>query len=96
MFPTTAFRWAYDALCEECSERMADREYVQILHHAARTMESRVNDALLRLQKLGITPRLERVLNLSPGPSANRPALAPLNVNLAEYDHLLNRKEERA
>jgi len=41
MFPTLAFRRAYDRLCELHGER-ADVEYVRILHLAAKTMQTRV------------------------------------------------------
>jgi hypothetical protein len=48
MFPTARFRCAYDKLTEQ-SPRRADREYLKILHTAAREGETVVEAALLRL-----------------------------------------------
>jgi transposase len=48
LFPTPAFRLAYDALRRFRGDR-ADVEYVRILHLAATTMESQVERALVRL-----------------------------------------------
>ncbi|MEK7218371.1 MAG: IS21 family transposase [Patescibacteria group bacterium] len=97
MFPTDSYRWAYDVLCEACSsERAADLEYLRILHHAAVTMETRVDAVLGDLRKSGVTPRWEVVLARAPVPRAEPPAMAPLRVDLAEYDCLLDRKEATA
>jgi hypothetical protein len=93
MFPSGPFRWAYDALCETSSERVADLEYLRILHHAARTMESQVERVLVELRGEGIVPRWDRVVALAPGPRPQLPQVPPLVVNLAEYDHLLSGKE---
>jgi transposase len=93
MFPSEAFRWAYDTLCEQCSARSADLEYLRILSHAAKTMESTVEKALVELRQRGIVPRWNVVLEFAPGPRPDLPALRPLEVNLAEYDHLLSGKE---
>ena len=46
LFPTGMFRWAYTELSAQLSERVADLEYLRILHEAARTMESQINEAL--------------------------------------------------
>ncbi len=93
MFPTEEFRWAYDALCEACSERMADMEYLRILHHAAMTMESRVQHALWQLRASGMVPRWNAVMELAPGPRPQLPEMLQLKVNLAEYDCLLGGQE---
>jgi hypothetical protein len=92
MFPTDTFRWAYDTLCESCSEKLADREYLRILNHAALTMETVVETALLDLKRDGFVPRWEKVLERVPAPKLQMPAMAPLKVNLAEYDRLIDRK----
>jgi transposase len=52
LFPALAFRRAYDALVATHGER-ADIEYVRILHLAASTMQSRVEQALVELLELG-------------------------------------------
>lgn len=92
MFPTDVFRWAYDALCEACSERLADLEYLRILNHAALTMETEVEKSLRNLRGCGLVPRWEKVLELVPGPRPQLPEMTPLKVNLAEYDCLLERE----
>jgi hypothetical protein len=89
MFPTLVFRWAYDALCESCSPRLADLDYLRILHHAAQTMESQVEAALAELKTRSITPRWHLVLELAPVPRPQIPDLPPLRVDLGEYDRLL-------
>ena len=93
MFPTEEFRWAYDALCEACSERAADMEYLRTLHHAALTMEGRVQQALGQLRAAGMVPRWNAVLELAPGPRPQLPDMPKLTVNLAEYDCLLGGQE---
>lgn len=89
LFPTETFRWTYDALSAALSERTADREYLQILHHASETSESRVETALDDLRRRGVVPRLDRVLELSPPSIPSPPRMRPLEVNLGEYDALL-------
>lgn len=93
MFPSGSFRWAYDALCEALTERVADLEYLRILHHAARTLESQVERVLVGLRSEGMVPRWNRVVALAPGPRPELPQVPRLEVNLTDYDHLLSRKE---
>lgn len=52
LFPSLAFRKAYDQLVDARGER-ADVEYVRILHLAASTLESRVEAALATLLERG-------------------------------------------
>ena len=52
LFPTLTFRRAYDALRRYRGQR-ADVEYVRVLHLAASTMESRVEEALEELLGCG-------------------------------------------
>lgn len=46
LFPTSHFRMAYDALCEQHADKRAVREYLKILQLAARESEAAVQDAL--------------------------------------------------
>jgi transposase InsO family protein len=92
MFPSEPFRWAYDVLCGALSERVADLEYLRILHHASRTMETEVERVLIELRSEGIVPRWDRVVALAPGPRPALPQVPRLVVNLDDYDHLLSRK----
>jgi len=93
LFPSAAFRWAYDRLRESGAAAGADREYLRVLNHAALTLESRVEQALLTLRARGAVPRLAAVLAAAPDPAAAPPALAPLPVNLREYNTLLTGAE---
>ena len=74
LFPTPAFRQAYDRLCEERVQRNADLEYVRILHLAATTLESRVEAALWACLEAGERPSFETV----------RAAAAPVRPDLPD------------
>ena len=93
LFPTESFRWAYDALSAELGGIAADREYLQILHHAAQTMECEVEQALRLLRCNGQVPRLDRVLGATRRSLPAPPELSPLKAELDEYDALLERAE---
>ena len=96
MFPSESFRWAYDALKSALSGHTADREYLQILHHAAQTMDCEVAQALSFLRCEGKVPRLDRVLGATRRCLPAPPALSPLNAELDVYDGLLEMKEVAA
>jgi hypothetical protein len=89
LFPSLAFRQAYDALQQACSPRTADLEYLRVLQEAAHTMESTVEQTLIQIAALGQVPRWSTVLEFLPRPPLERPALPALAVNLAEYDPLI-------
>jgi hypothetical protein len=92
LFPTSRFRRSYDRLCETCSERTADIEYVRILALAAKTMESSVDTILARVLERGQIPRYDIVEELV-GQSA--PVAVPSLVipvpDLHAYDAVLRR-----
>ncbi|MFC1453250.1 IS21 family transposase [Verrucomicrobiota bacterium] len=92
MFPTEVFRWAYDVLNEHCNARVADMEYVRILSHAAKTMETSVAGALCRLRDRGAVPRWDLVEHICPRQRPDRPDMPVLEVNLGDYDLLLRGK----
>ena len=90
LFPTLAFRRAYDALVAARPER-ADREYVRVLHLAASTAESEVEAALTLLLEQGTAPTLDAVRELVRVPGlAALPELAPAVLDLDVYDRLLS------
>jgi hypothetical protein len=64
-------------------------EYVRILHLAASTMETDVEQALERLLAAGTVPTAEQVRALVSPERPEIPALAAGAVDLAEYDGLL-------
>lgn len=91
LFPSLAFRRAYDRLCATCSLRTADVEYLRILRQAARTMESAVEGVLLELERQNVAPRWAALVEFWPAPASTVvPALTALVVQLGDYDQLLD------
>jgi len=88
LFPTLVFRRAYDSLRSSRGER-ADIEYVRILHLAASTMESTVEQALLDLLGAGAPFDYAAVRAIA---SPDKPAVPVLGIpepDLGVYDQLL-------
>jgi hypothetical protein len=94
LFPSLRFRRAYDRLCEVCTPRTADIEYLRILRQAARTMQSDVERVLGELEQRGIVPRWAVLMEFWPTPETARlPDMEPMCVRLSDYDQLLSAKE---
>ena len=89
MFPTLAFRKAYDALSSSSSGVKADLEYLRILHLAASTMESEVETALLLLAEARSVVTADGVKALVAPSVTEVPEMAVFEVDLASYDGLL-------
>lgn len=91
MFPSLAFREAYDALQAAQPGTKGDLEYLRILHLAASTMEADVAVALSLLQLGGkaITADAVKAMVATTPASIAVPALATAPVELADYDALL-------
>ena len=89
LFPTLAFRRAYDLLVGATPQR-ADREYVRLLHLAASTSEAEVEAALLLLLEQATAPLFELVRALVQ-PTGGRavPALTAPVLDFQVYDQLL-------
>lgn len=94
LFPTSQFRLAYDALRRQRPER-ADKDYLAILHLAARQTEAGVNAALTRLLAADRPLSVAAVAEELQGKDAVSavPAVTVAAVNLAWYDALLEGKE---
>jgi len=90
LFPSLAFRRAYDAIQTPHHGMPGDLEYLRILHLAASTMEADVEIALSMLlaEDRAITSDAVKALVLRPKPSET-PSLATLDVDLAAYDALI-------
>lgn len=89
LFPTLAFRRAYDSLLERNAARRADVEYLRILHLAASTMESEVETSIeLLLGEGGITSS-DQVKSLVSASRSEVPHLDVPKVDLRSYDALL-------
>ena len=96
LFPTLVFRRAYDALGAGLTSWKADIEYLRILHLAATTMETEVEQALRAMLEASALPLAEHVTAMVAPPEPQVPALAPLVVDLGAYDALLEWREELA
>ncbi len=89
LFPSLAFRQAYDALATSRPER-ADRQYVRLLHLAASTSEAEVEAAFTLLAEQGTPPTFDAVRELvRPAAACSVPALTPAVLDLGVYDRLL-------
>lgn len=94
MFPTSRFRMAYDLLKERSPER-ASREYLKILHLAAKESEAGVDNALRWLMDGERPIKVEEVEAIVltnqriPGPTAVQVS----EVDLSVYDRLLTTVE---
>jgi hypothetical protein len=95
LFPSLLYRWTYDKLCESCSQRTADMDYLRILNRCAQTMESQVTQSLEAIKCLGILPRFSTVLEFLPQETSVIPDISPLPVNLADFDSLLEHAKEK-
>ncbi len=93
MFPSLAFRHAYDALCQRLPQH-ADRHYVRVLHLAATTAESEVETAIGILLEHSQVPTFDAVRDLARIPQV--PVLGQVSVNLQTYDQLLPSQQRRA
>jgi hypothetical protein len=90
MFPSLAFREAYDTIQTTRPGTKGDLEYLRILHLAASTMETDVVTALalLKMGSKAVTADAVREL-VAATTSVDVPALAPATIDLTEYDALL-------
>lgn len=90
LFPSLAFRKAYDALSGEQPSRASDIEYLRILHLAASTMESDVELALQLLLDDGATAlSADAVKALVLDEKLDVPELQQQQIDLEVFDDLL-------
>jgi len=90
LFPSLAFRKAYDALKQRFGER-ADVEYVRILHLAAATLESRVERALGEILAAGGSLDYVTVRDLAAPADSEVPDVTIPKPDLSEYDRMLHK-----
>jgi hypothetical protein len=89
LFPTTAFRVAYDTLVAQQPSR-ADKDYLRVLHLAASTSEADVEAALVLLAESQTAPTFDAVRELVRRPEGVvLPALVRPPLDLHIYDRLL-------
>ena len=89
LFPTIAFRRAYDALAATMPPRKADIEYLRCLHLAAKTMEHDVEHAITVIMDEGGVPTADKVKELVAPDKPSIPDVAIPDVELRGYDELL-------
>ncbi len=91
MFPSLAFRAAYDAIQTRLAGTKGDLEYLRILHLAASTMEADVAAALALLEMAGteISADAVKAMIASTPTTIAVPQLAAQTIALTDYDALL-------
>jgi hypothetical protein len=97
LFPTLTFREGYDVLHEACESNStgADLEYLRILHLAGRNIESDVERGLRTILDSGKAPSVDAVRALVIIEKPEVPTLATFQVDLGEYDHLIQESSEQ-
>jgi len=93
LFPSDIFRWAWECLSAKLNERTAEREFLQLLHRAATTMQCEVETALSSLRNEGKMPRVNLVLERCPLAVQEPLRQKDLVINLEDYNQLLFNKE---
>lgn len=89
MFPSIAFRQAYDAIQTPHRGLAGDIDYLRILHLAASTSERDVQTAVELLLEDKQVPSVAAIRSLIGSPVSNRvPEIAPLSPDLCQYDSL--------
>lgn len=90
LFPSPVWHLAFAELEKSLGERKGEVAYLRLLHLAAKTMECEVEAALTLLLETGEVPEPERVKELMGVANPSQaPEIAPLIVNLKEFDVLL-------
>ncbi len=91
MFPTSHFRMAFDALCDERTESVATREYLKILQLAAKESQDAVQDAL-RVAITNGSPISSDAIKLAVAEHQQLPSATDVTIeqpDLQEFDSLL-------
>lgn len=91
LFPSMAFRRAYDAITQDEPSTAKDLCYLRILHLAAATSEAEVEAALATMLDAHKVPDVESLKALTGAERTppSTPAMAALEVDLGAYDDLL-------
>jgi hypothetical protein len=89
LFINLTFRQAYEQLENKKAGIWADKQYLQILYLAATTFEHDVQMALELLIESKLTPTFDAVKNLLAPHQPELPKIDLPEVNLADYDQLI-------
>lgn len=91
LFPSPVWHLALDALGKSLGERKGEVAYLRLLHLASKTLECDVEAALILLMETGAVPEPEQVKELmGMAKPTQAPEIAPLVVDLTEFDALLD------
>jgi hypothetical protein len=91
LFPSPVWHQALENLEKALGPRKGEVDYLRLLHLAASTLECDVEAALILLMEAGEVPEVDRVKALMGlHKPAEVPAIAPLQVDLGEFDGLLS------
>jgi hypothetical protein len=95
LFPTSRFRIAWDALRESHASRPATKEYLRILHLAAKENETAVDEALRSLiaRAEPITPAAVEAIVQSGQVPQPADDVVIAGVELSDYDRLFDSRE---
>ncbi len=96
LFPGIAFRQAYEALTRH-DESRADKQYLTLLHLAAKGNEAAVAEAIvaaLRAAEVPLPERIEKALRALAEPPEAMRTLEPFAPSVAAYNGLLGRQEQ--
>lgn len=88
LFPTQAFRRAFEVLDATFDQRKADLEYLRILNLAATTMESVVDNELRAQLAKGVVPDVERVRRRVAPEDVEVPVVEVPQAEISSYDEL--------
>jgi hypothetical protein len=89
LFPTVAFRQAYDRFVAALGSGRGERDYLHLLNLAAETTQADVEAALGPLLKGGSTPTLEAIRRALPPTGFEPMSLVAPEASFSEYDGLL-------
>lgn len=90
MFPSLAFRRAYDANAAAQPNVRGDLEYLRLLHLAAATIEADVESAILQLLDAELCPTADLVKKLLGEADVEVPVIEPFDPELDSFDALLS------
>lgn len=97
LFPAPVWHSALESLVKALGDRKGEVAYLRLLHLAANTLECEVETALGLLLEAGKIPEPEHVKDLMGLEKPTQaPTIAPLEVNLKEFDALLGFLVEEA
>ena len=94
LYPSEVFRWAWDSLSNALNDKTAEREYLQLLHKSANSMQCEIEKILSSLRYENTIPRIDEVLSRYKQNVDEPQNIKSLVVDLSVYNNLLLENEE--